>query len=152
MPTYPPARFIALLIAAASLAGCAATGPSGASARPVLYANATLNKAGDARARQDTEACLAKAQGAGLTPLEKTNEAGQRAGKGAATGAVAGAVGALITGGGLDGAMRSGAGGALIGASVGAVSGAMTERPSATYRSYVQRCLADMGYEVIGWN
>lgn len=134
------------------LSGCAATGASSPKARPVLYANAALNQAGDARARQDTDACLAKAQGAGLTPDEKTNEAGQRAGKGAATGAVAGALGALLTGGGIDGAIRGGLGGAAIGGSVGAVSGAMTEKASATYRTYVQRCLGDMGYEVIGWN
>ena len=117
-----------------------------------MYSNATLQKAGDARARQDTDACLAKAEGAGLTPDEKTNEAGQRAGKGAAAGAVAGALGALLTGGGLEGAVRGGLGGAAIGGSVGAVSGAMTEKASATYRTYVQRCLGEFGYEVIGWN
>lgn len=153
--TNTSARIIFLACAAIALAtllGCAATGPGSPSARPVLYANVALNKAGDARSRQDTDACLAKAQSAGLTPDEKTNETGQRAGKGAATGAVAGALGALLTGGGIDGAIRGGLGGAAIGGSVGAVSGAMSEKPSATYRTYVQRCLGDLGYEVIGWN
>jgi outer membrane lipoprotein SlyB len=28
----------------------------------------------------------------------------------------------------------------------------MNERPSGTYRNYVQRCLGDKGFQVIGWN
>lgn len=154
--TCPPAPSFSLTVLgtvlAIALTGCAATGPDAPGARPVLYANATLQQAGEARARQDTDACLAKAQGAGLTPEEKNNETAQRAGKGAAAGAVAGALGALLTGGGLEGAVRGGLGGAAVGGSVGAVSGAMNEKASATYRTYVQRCLGEMGYEVIGWN
>ena len=151
----PPSPFCLTALGcvlAITLAGCAATGPSSPNARPVLYANAVLQQAGEVRARHDTDGCLAKAQGAGLTPDEKNNETAQRAGKGAAAGAVAGALGALLTGGGLEGAVRGGLGGAAVGGSVGAVSGAMTEKASASYRTYVQRCLVEMGYEVIGWN
>ena len=44
-------------------------------------------------------------------------------------------------------------GGAAVGGSAGAVQGAFrNERPSSTYRTYVQRCLADKGFDVIGWN
>lgn len=146
-PHYPLA-----VLATALLVGCAATGPNSPSARPVLYPNATLNRVGDARAQEETNACMARAQAAGLTPDEKNNAVAHRAGQGAATGGVAAAVGALVTGRGLDGAIRSGATGAAVGGSAGAVSGAMTEKASSTYRHFVQRCLGDKGFEVIGWN
>ncbi|MDO9358232.1 MAG: glycine zipper family protein, partial [Polaromonas sp.] len=74
-------------------------------------------------------------------------------GAGAATGAVASAVGALITGRGGEGAIRAGAAGAAVGGSAGAVQGAFrNDRPSTTYRNFVQRCLSERGFEVIGWN
>ena len=45
-----------------------------------------------------------------------------------------------------------GAAGAAVGGSAGAVSGALQDKPSSIYRQYVQRCLSDKGFEVIGWN
>lgn len=135
-----------------TLAACAATGPSSPSARPVLYPNATLNRVGEARGRAEAEACMARAQSAGLTPDEQNNETARRAGQGAATGGVAAAVGALVTGRGVDGAVRSGAAGAAVGGSAGAVSGAMRQKASSTYRYFVQRCMSEKGFEVIGWN
>ena len=137
---------------AAALAGCAATGPHSPSARPVLYPNATLNRVGEAKAREEADICMAKAQGAGLTPDEKNNDVARRAGQGAATAGVAAAVGALVRGQGVDGAVKSGAAGAAVGGSAGAVAGAMSERPNTTYRHFVQRCLSEKGFEVIGWN
>jgi hypothetical protein len=32
------------------------------------------------------------------------------------------------------------------------VSGALQDKPSGIYRQYVQRCLSDKGFEMIGWN
>ncbi len=90
---------------------------------------------------------------AGLTPDEKNNAVARGAGVGAATGAVASAVGALINGRSSEGAIRAGAAGAAVGGSAGAVQGAFhNDRRSATYRNFVQRCLGDRGFEVIGWN
>lgn len=137
---------------AALLAGCAATGPDSPSARPVLYPNAALNRVGDAKARTEVDACMARAQSAGLTPDEKNNETARRAGQGAAVGGVAAAVGALVTGRNADRVIRSGAAGAAVGGSAGAVSGAMHEKASTTYRNFVQRCVSEKGFEVIGWN
>ena len=135
------------------LAGCASTGPHSPSARPVLYPNAALNRVGDAQGRAEADACMARAQSAGLTPDEKNNAVGRGAGVGAATGAVASAVGALITGRGGEGVVRAGAAGAAVGGSAGAVQGAFrNDRPNSTYRNFVQRCLGDRGFEVIGWN
>lgn len=135
------------------LAGCASTGSQSPSARPVLYPNATLSRVGDAQGRAEADACMARAVAAGLTPDEKNNAVARGAGMGAATGAVVSALGALITGRGGEGAVRAGAAGAAVGGSAGAVQGAFhNDRPNSIYRKYVQRCLVERGFEVIGWN
>lgn len=143
----------ATLVTLALLSACAASGPNSASARPVLYPNATLNRVGEARGQQEANACLSRAVAAGLTPEQNSNEVGHRAGEAAATAGVASAVGALITGRGGDGVLRAGVAGAAVGGSAGAVSGAFhNDRPNSTYRKFVQRCLSEKGFEVIGWN
>lgn len=135
------------------LSACAAGGPGSSAARPVLYPNATLNRVGDAQGRAEADACVSRALSAGLTADQKTNEVGRRAGEGAATAGVASVVGALITGRGSEGVLRAGAAGAAVGGSAGAVSGAFhNDRPNSTYRSFVQRCLSEKGFDVIGWN
>lgn len=140
------------LAAIAALAGCAATGPSSPSARPVLYPNATLTRVGDAQGRVEADACMARATQAGLAPDQTSNEVGRRAGQGAATGGVAAAVGAIVTGRSGD-VIRAGAAGAAIGGSAGAVSGAFhNDKVNPVYRQFVQRCLQEKGFDVIGWN
>ncbi len=140
------------MLIAAALTGCAATGPGSPSAKPVLYPNATLNRVGEAQGRAEADGCMSRAAQAGLTPDQKTNEVGRRAGEGAATAGVASAVGALITGRGSD-VLRAGATGAAIGGSAGAVSGAFhNDKMNPVYRQYVQRCLQEKGFDVIGWN
>ena len=135
------------------LTSCASTGPNSPSAKPVLYPNATLNRVGAVQARVEAEACMSRAVAAGLTPDERSDVIGRRAGEGAAVAGVASAVGALITGRGAADALRAGAGGAAVGGSAGAVSGAFhNNKPSTTYRHFVQRCLTEKGFEVIGWN
>lgn len=150
------ARIFAVCIVSAAgavLSACATSGPGSPSARPVLYPNATLNRVGEVQGRAEADACMARAVSAGLTPEQKSNEVGRRAGEGAATVGVASAVGALITGRGTDGVLRAGAAGAAVGGSAGAVSGAFHgNRPNTTYRSFVQRCLSEKGFDVIGWN
>ena len=135
------------------LAGCASSGAGSASARPVLYPNATLNRVGDAQGRMEVNACLSRAQAAGLSPSQNSNEVGRRAGEGAAVAGVASAIGALISGRGGEGLLRAGATGAAVGGSAGAVSGAFhNDRPNGVYRSFVQRCLSEKGVDVSGWN
>jgi outer membrane lipoprotein SlyB len=136
----------------ALLAGCAATGPNSPSAKPVLYPNATLTRVGEAQAKAEVDGCMARASQAGLTPDQKSNEVGRRAGEGAATAGVASAVGALITGRSSD-VLRAGAAGAAVGGSAGAVSGAFhNDKVNPVYRQFVQRCLQEKGFDVIGWN
>ena len=147
---YQPA--VVFLLAVGGLAGCAATGPNSPSARPVLYPNATLNRVGAAQGQVEIDGCISRAVAAGLTSDEKTNAVARRAGEGAATAGVASAVGALLTGRSSD-VLRSGAIGAAVGGSAGAVSGAFhNDRPNGTYRQFVQRCLSERGFDVIGWN
>ena len=135
------------------LSACATSGPGSPSARPVLYPNATLNRVGEVQGRAEADACMSRAVSAGLTPEQRSNEVGRRAGEGAAAVGVASAVGALITGRGTEGVFRAGAAGAAVGGSAGAVSGAFhSDRPNTTYRSFVQRCLSEKGFDVIGWN
>ena len=134
------------------LAGCATTGPNSSSAKPVLYPNATLTRVGEAQGRLEADNCIAKATHAGLSPDQKTNDVGRRAGEGAAIAGVASVVGALITGRGSD-VLRAGATGAAVGGSAGAVSGAFHhDKASPVYRQFVQRCLSEKGFDVIGWN
>ena len=136
----------------ALLVGCATSGPNSPSARPVLYPNATLTRVGDAQGLAEVGSCMAKAAQSGLSPDQKSNEIGRRAGEGAAVAGVASAVGALITGRGSD-ILRAGATGAAVGGSAGAVSGAFhNDKASPVYRQFVQRCLQEKGFDVIGWN
>lgn len=153
--THNHIKFLAWVLSLAAvvtLTGCAATGPSSPSARPVLYPNATLTRVGDAQGRVEADACMARATQAGLTPDQSNNDVGRRAGQGAAAGGVAAAVGAIVTGRSSD-LIRAGAAGAAIGGSAGAVSGAFqNDKVNPVYRQFVQRCLTEKGFDVIGWN
>ena len=139
----------AMLITVLLLAGCAGTGGRGE--QPVLYPNTAYKAMGDAAARQRLDQCVALARQSGLHPSD--NAAAGGAMRGAAVAGVTGAVGSLVFGrGGLDDAVKRGAQGAVVGAAAGGTAGAMTERPNNTYRQFVQRCAAEKGLDVIGWN
>ena len=145
-------RRFGLLLVGLALAGCASTGSGSGSAHPVLYPNAAFNRVGEAQAQNEVAACRARASAAGLR-AEEGSQVAQRAGEGAAVAGVASAVGALVFGRGTDGMLRSGVGGAAIGGAAGATQAAVRGgRPSSLYRSFVQRCLGEKGFDVIGWN
>jgi hypothetical protein len=124
------------LSASLSLSGCAGK-------RPVVYA-------GGVYARQDIDQCIRLAR-----------ESGADSGKGgdvvrdAATGA---AMGAAATG--VYGAVRGyhdvgnrAAAGAAAGAAVGLIRGGVrASEPSSVFKGYVNRCLRERGYDVVGWN
>lgn len=147
-------RFLALLgpsLAVMVLAACAHRGARSPDARPVLYPNAAYQQIGEARALEAIDVCRGAASRAGLTPEEQDNAVGHGAAKGAAVVGTAVAVGSLVRGRGVDSAVSAGAKGAVVGGSAGAVAGAFQEKPNLTYRRFVQRCLAERGLEVIGW-
>ena len=104
------------------LAACASTGPDSASAIPVLYPNDKLTSVGDEQAQVEVAACRSRAVAAGLGPTQKNNEFSRRDGE-------------------------------LIGGAAGAVSGSFNnDKPNSVYRTFVQRCLTDKGFDMIGWN
>lgn len=115
---------------------------------PDLYPNAHYKTVGQEKARQDIGACTIAAneylqqQGGG-------NSGRKDVARGAARGAAAGALAATI----MDQKAGRGAG---AGAAVGglkAVSGNRQEKRdgSPEYRQYVEACLEDKGYKVVGW-
>jgi hypothetical protein len=68
--------------------------------------------------------------------------------EGTAVGAAAGSTGSLVSSGNVG---AGAAAGAAIGAAAGSVHGAFRNDANPTYRNFVQRCLQDRGYDVIGW-
>jgi outer membrane lipoprotein SlyB len=126
--------------AAVALAACATA------QRPVLYPNAHLKDVGDAYAQRDIDQCLRSADDSGIS--RSSNQVVRRGAEGAAVGAAAAGVGTAIHGGSVG---EGAAAGAAIGAAAGAVHGAFQNDANPTYRNFVQRCLRERGYDVIGW-
>ncbi len=127
------ALFMILLL---SLSSCAS--------RPKLYPNETLKAKGKEASEADIDQCMKDAE----TYLDSSEgkkivkSAGFGAAVGGAVGAVAGAFYGDIGGGAARGAAMGGAG--------GAVSGSLT--PDQVKHRFVNQCLADKGYNVIGWD
>ena len=130
-------------LAALTLAACAS-----APARPVLYPNAKFKQAGDAVAQKDVDECIALAESSGASPTD-ASRAARPAAEGAAVGGAVGGVSRAIRGGNIgEGALA----GAAIGGTAGAVHGAFrANEASPLYKNFVQRCLRERGYDVIGW-
>ncbi|HVN39861.1 MAG TPA: hypothetical protein VMW19_16985 [Myxococcota bacterium] len=134
-------RFVALVLAT-GLLGCA-------SPRPVLYPNATYERVGKETAEADIDTCVARAK-ENVKSRDAQEVATDTAGNAAAGGA-AGAVGGAISGGGAG---MGAAIGAATAATWGFVKGLFrvgTRGPDDVQRRFAERCLADRGYEVIGW-
>ena len=154
-PTRLPNRFVRLsaalgLLGVLTFAGCAGMGES--AARPVLYPNTAYKNMGEAAANQHLNQCLSLAQSSGLRPLDGNNAVASGATMGAAVAGVTGAVGGLVFGhGDLSQAIKYGAQSAVVGAAAGGTRGAMSQQPSSTYRQFVQRCVAEKGLDIIGW-
>lgn len=124
---------------AAWVCGCAARAP-------VFYANAHYNSVGEAQAEKDLEECKRLADER-VPSSVVGNVAGQTA-VGGGAGAAIGAAGGAATG-------RAGSG-AAAGAASGAVAGLLrgifqSRRPNALERGYIEACLRERGYEIVGW-
>lgn len=131
------------VIVIAMLVGCAA-----AEKRPVLYPNTKVQQVGEAQAQRDADECIAKAERAGASG-SGANTVGRGAAEGGAIGGATAGVGSAIRGGRV---LEDAAAGAAVGATAGAVHGAFRSGgPDEIHRNFVQRCLKDLGYEVIGW-
>jgi outer membrane lipoprotein SlyB len=118
-----------------------------AAKRPVLYPEGRLESVGAEAAQRDIDDCLQKAAAEGYA----TDAGGQVAGStavGAAAGAAIGAaVGAFGRGAGTGAAM-----GAAGGGTGGLLRGLFHSRDlNPVQRRFVEKCLKEKGYEVIGW-
>jgi len=136
-----PLRCTAIGVLAMGLAACAAK-------RPVLYPNAHTQQVGEVRARQEVDECvaLAKSHEHGADPAGR---AGARATGGAAVGAATGAAAGAV----LGNAGRGAATGAAAGGAHSLLRGLFGWRePDPIERGFVQECLRERGYRVIGWD
>lgn len=131
------------LLAATLLLGACASSAK----RPVFYPNAHLRNVGQAQAQRDTSACMSLANEYGVATT-KDGEVARRTGKGAVLGGVGAGAWGLVRG---DAGERAAAG-AAAGAATGAATGAFASTElSPTYKGFVNRCLRERGYNVIGW-
>lgn len=118
-----------------------------ASQRPVLYPNEQLNKVGPSVAKQDVNECMKLAADAGLVTRPGRDVTRETA-IGAATGAAVGAATGAVTGSAGRGAAIGGASGAAGGFMWGLFNG---EKIDPTQKRYVEECLRDKGYNIVGW-
>jgi hypothetical protein len=134
-------RIALCVLTAGALLACA-------TARPVLYPNAELRRAGREQAERDIDQCLALAQeDVGRGRNRGGERVAARTATGAATGAAAGAAASRS-------ASRGAAGGAAGAATHAVLSSLLHPRrnhPDPVFRNYVERCLRERGYDVIGW-
>ena len=115
--------------------------------RPVLYPNATYKAAGETVAQSDIDDCIQLAADHGHATDAGKNVATSTVKGAAVGGAVGGAVGAVT---GRPG--RGLAAGAAGGGAGGLARGAMKSGgPDQIERRFVEQCLRDKGYKVIGW-
>jgi uncharacterized protein YcfJ len=124
-----------------AMVGCSST------QSPVLYPNAHLREVGQEQAERDVHACRELASQ--NVPSAAGKEVAKDTAVGAAGGAAVGAVAGAVSG---HGAGAGAAIGAATGGTAGAVHGAAKQTgPSPVYKNFVNRCLREKGYEVIGW-
>ncbi len=115
--------------------------------RPVLYPNAFFQQEGDQRAQGDVDDCMQKAKaqmGSG-----SGGEVARKGARGALVGAAAGAAVSAVLGGNVG---RSAAAGAAGGGAAGAAGGLFDAAdPDPVFKGFVETCLREKGYRVIGW-
>jgi outer membrane lipoprotein SlyB len=132
-----------LLLAGAMVGGC-----SSSPKRPVLYPNAHLNRVGGPVGQQDIDACMQLALTSGVNKT-KDGEVGRKAASGAAIGSAGAGAWTLVRGGSVGERMAAGA---AAGAATGAVRGGIqSTEQSPIFKNFVNRCLSEKGYSVIGW-
>ena len=124
--------------------------------RPVLYPNEHYTTVGDAVAQGDIDACMTRAKEyveAGGADAQQAKEVAKQTGFGAASGAAIGAIGGAIGGGGAG---QGAAVGAATGATAGLIHGLFggffgPEAPDPVVANFVDRCLREKGYDLVGW-
>lgn len=116
----------------------------GCASKPKLYPNSKFKTVGKKTAEADIEKCIADAEK--YLESSKGKQVAKGAGSGATIGAAMGAVSGMFTGNFGRGLVQGGAIGAAGGGAAGAIS------PDQLKRRYVNHCLAEKGYQVLGWD
>ncbi len=115
--------------------------------RPVLYPNARLEAVGADAAQQDIDDCLQRAAAGGYKAKAEGKVAGSTAVGAAAGAAVGAATGAVVGRAGAGAAM-----GAAGGGTAGLLRGLFRSRDlDPVQQRFVEQCLREKGYQVIGW-
>lgn len=127
---------ISWLVVLLALGACAS--------KPKLYPNEKLKEVGKEAAQKDIDKCIADADA--YLESSEGKKIAKSAGAGAAIGATIGAIGGALTGDFGGSLVR----GAAVGTGAGAVGGALS--PDELKQRYVNQCLADQGYRVLGWD
>lgn len=130
---------IAALLITAMLTGC--------SKQPVIYPNDHYKAVGSDKAQLDIDDCIKLANDAdaqGNLAAEVAKRTGTSAAIGGATGAVIGAISGSALRGGLIGAAAGGTAALVSSAFKG-------PEDSPVYRRFVELCLYEKGYQVLGW-
>ena len=130
-----------LAVAGILLAACTGT------PNPVLYPNAHLQTVGQAAAERDIAQCRQLASTSGVAE-QRSGQVGSNAATGAAVGGASAGAWGLVRGNAAENALAGAAAGAAAGTVRGAIKNSET---SPVYKNFVQKCLRDRGYEVIGW-
>jgi hypothetical protein len=134
------ARTLAALAVVLLAAGCAAK-------RPVLYPNRHLQQVGETAAQAEIDECIRLAEAYDADP-GRAGKVAERTVEGAAVGGASGAAAGAV----LGSAGRGAGAGAAAGAAGGFVRGLFRGRqPDPIHRRFVEHCLRDAGYAVIGW-
>lgn len=121
------------------VAGCAAN-------QPIVYPNAHVQQMGPYRVQQDVDQCQYMANQ--YVHNNPELEVAKKTAWGAAGGAAIGAVGGAIAGN----AGRGAAIGAATGATAGLMHGAYrASEGNPVWKNFVEQCLREKGYQVIGW-
>lgn len=141
--TQLPSLVMVALAVLIGIGGCASPAK-----RPLLYPNDHLNEVGQQAAQQDINACMALARTSNVNE-NKDGEAGRKAAGGAAIGGASAAAWGLVSGGSVGNRALAGA---AAGATAGAVSGGLqSTETSPLFMNFVNKCLSDKGYSVVGW-
>jgi hypothetical protein len=130
----------------ALLAACALCFAAACATEPIVYPNETLRQSGEVAVRENTEACLAEAEA--YVEHGRVPEAAKRGAEGAVVGgAIGGAVGAV------RGSVGRGAAAGAAGGAAGSLAHSLWHWGDSdpVVKRYVERCLAERGYDVIGW-
>lgn len=113
---------------------------------PVLYPNDQYKQAGETTVSEDIAYCMEFAD----KSVGKTSRGKKSVKTGVTGGLIGGAIGlgiGIVTGSPGSSALAGAAGGAA----GGAVSGAVQDDTDSLYRKFVERCLQEKGYEIMGW-